>query len=84
MINYRETNLTAQRQKERNLVRDENVECQENVLVTLQQNGWNFNKVFCHWLELVPGGLSFQRRNILPPDLDCVVNILLGPTRDSP
>jgi hypothetical protein len=43
--------------------------CQENILVQLQLIGWDLNKVFSHEIGLVPGGLSFQRKNILPPNL---------------
>jgi hypothetical protein len=44
--------------------------------VQLQQLGWDFYKVLCYRMGFAPGGLYFQRRNILSPDLECILKVL--------
>ena len=76
MVHRCEAYFLTQCQKERNLVDEENIDCQENFFVQFQQLHWDFHKVPCHRIGFAPRGLSFLCRNVLPPNLEGNVDIL--------
>ena len=69
MIHCRETNLSTQRQEEWNLVGKKDVSCQEDLFRQFQQLHRYFHIVLCHRIRFLPGGLPFQRRDVLAPNL---------------
>ena len=59
MVHRGEAYFLTQCQKERNLVDEENIDCQENLFVQFQQLHGDFHEVLCHRIGFAPRGLSF-------------------------
>ena len=76
MGDCRGTNLTAECQEKGYLVHEEDIGRQKNFLVEFQQLRGDSYKILGHWSRLAPSGLSFQRRNVLPPDFVGDIDVL--------